>query len=135
MPLVDKSLALDHPQRGVNPPRVAHVGQLLGPAVEAALERLPLAQPVGQVVLVEGVELVRDLQSAHAAKHVGAVAFRLRLAAKPALSLKNAILRRSFCILECIGSPIWCLFCRVCSRARARRVRSRRTACRFRPVS
>ena len=50
---VDEVLPVDHEARRQDPPRVAHVSQLVGSPVEAALNRLSLAEPQTELVPVE----------------------------------------------------------------------------------
>ena len=70
---IDEMVLTNDDKRGVDPPRVAHIGQLFGPAIEASLESLPLLEPVGERVRVDQGECVEDGERGHRAPHVGSV--------------------------------------------------------------
>eukprot|EP00632_Arachnochrysis_sp_CCMP2950_P008769 CAMPEP_0185703432 /NCGR_PEP_ID=MMETSP1164-20130828/14502_1 /TAXON_ID=1104430 /ORGANISM="Chrysoreinhardia sp, Strain CCMP2950" /LENGTH=368 /DNA_ID=CAMNT_0028370719 /DNA_START=213 /DNA_END=1315 /DNA_ORIENTATION=- len=76
---VDPVVAAEDAHRAEDPPRVAHVGLLLGAPVEAAAVALPLGEPPAEQIAVDGVaQVARDGEGRDAAEDLA----RVRLGAR-----------------------------------------------------
>lgn len=64
---------LDHLQTTENPPGIAHIRQLFGPAIEATLHGLPLTEPPRQLLMIKRPQIPRNLQRAHTAENISSV--------------------------------------------------------------
>lgn len=72
---VDPVHAANHGHATHDPPAVAHVFKLFGPAVEAAIRKLPLAKPASELVDVDEIETVRDGERTNAGEHLTRMRF------------------------------------------------------------
>lgn len=70
---IDPLLALDHEAGAKDPPRVAHVSQFIGAAIEASLYGLSLAEPHSKLVPVDKILITQDLQGAYRSENVRCV--------------------------------------------------------------
>jgi hypothetical protein len=82
--LVYPGFPLDETERRVLPPRVAHVGQLLGATVEAALASLTLMKPHSEFIMVKR-GIPTEPECAYTAEDVGSVRLSVRLTSKRAI--------------------------------------------------
>mmetsp|Transcript_97540 Transcript_97540/g.272923 ORF Transcript_97540/g.272923 Transcript_97540/m.272923 type:complete len:205 (-) Transcript_97540:1-615(-) len=73
---VDPVRAVDGHERRQDPPAVADIRRLLGPAVEAAAGRLPLAEPPTKPVQVHDVQCANQRQGLDGAERVGRMGLR-----------------------------------------------------------
>jgi hypothetical protein len=76
--LVDPVLLLNHAKGRVDPPGVANITQLLRSAIKATFRGLPLAQPLGQLLLIERVPGPNYFQCPNATEHIRCMRLSVR---------------------------------------------------------
>lgn len=79
-----------HAESRVNPPRIAHVRQLLRSAIKTPFWSLPFTEPLRKQLLIKRVYKPCYLKSTYTTEHVGSMGLCVRYASKRSIKITTA---------------------------------------------